>query len=145
MNSLSTASGTIVLSAQNSGTATIASTSYNGVTKVGGSGTTTTLSTNSGYYGLSTANTEIFKQLASGTPSGYVSSFLSVIAKTNGTQGTKGDNGSVITLYTTWDEVPNGLSVSSGTKTTVTVRPPSTSYLANTWGTISVSGSAVGS
>lgn len=145
MNSLGTACGTIVMSAQNSGSITIASTAYDGITKVGGSGTTTTLATNSGYYGLTTTPTEIFKQLASGTPSGYVSSFISVKASTNGTQGSNGDNGSVITFTTVWDEVPNGLTVAIGTTTTLTVRPPSTSYLSDSWGTVTVTGSVTGS
>ncbi len=145
MNSLGTACGTIIMSAQSSGSITIASTSYNGITKVGGSGTATTLATNTGYYGLTTTNIEIFKQFASGTPSGYVNSFISVNARSNGTQGSKGDNGSVITFTTVWDEVPNGLTVSAGTATTLTVRPPSTSYISNTWGTPTVVGSVTGS
>jgi hypothetical protein len=141
MNALGTACGTVVLSATTSGSITIASTSYNGITKVGGSGTTETLSTNTGYYALGTSNTAVFKQLASGTPAGYISSFITVNMRTNGTQGTNGDNGSVITITTTWDEVPNGLDVSSGTATTCTIRPPSTSYLTSTWGVPTVVGS----
>lgn len=149
MNTLATACGTIVISAQNSGTATIAGTTYNGVTKIGGSGTPTTLSTNSGYYGLSTANTEIFKQFASGTPAGYLTSFISVYAKTNGTQGANGDNGTTVNIYTIWDEVPNGntafSTVAVGTATTVSLRPPSSTYLSNSWGTPTVSGTVTGS
>lgn len=138
--------GTIVLSSPTSGTVSIADTPYNGITKVGGSGSATTLSTNTGYYALSTgAGTDVFKQLATGTPAGYVGSFITVNMKTNGTQGSNGDNGNVITITTTWDEIPNGLSVSSGTTTILTVRPPSTEFIANTWGTVTVLGSATGS
>lgn len=145
METLATACGTIVLSSPTSGSVTIAGTSYNGITKVGGSGSTTTLSTNTGYYALGTSNTEVFKQLASGTPSGYVGSFITVNMSTNGTQGTNGDNGSIITITTVWDEVPNGLSVSTGTKTTLTIRPPSTTYLTTaSWGTPTVLGSVTG-
>lgn len=136
MNSLATACGTIVLSSPTSGSVTIAGTAYNGITKVGGSGTTTTLTANNGYYALPATPTVVFKQLASGTPSGYVGSYITVSMSTNGTQGSNGDNGSVITITTVWDEVPNGLAVSSGTKTTLTVRPPSTAYLTNSWGTL---------
>lgn len=153
MSSLATACGTLVLSAPTAGTATIASTAYSGITKVGGSGTPDTLSTNSGYYALPTAPTTVtlFKQFASGTPSGYVGSYITVTASTNGTQGSNGDNGSVITITTVWDEVPNGLTVSSGTSVSVTVRPPRATtdspsgYLTKSWGTIAVSGSVTGS
>jgi hypothetical protein len=48
-------------------------------------------------------------------------------------------------LYTLWDEIPNGLSVSSGSATTVTIRPPSTTYISSTWGSPTVSGTVSGS
>jgi hypothetical protein len=44
-----------------------------------------------------------------------------------------------------WDEIPNGLTVTTGSATTVTVRPPETTYLANTWGSISIAGTSSGS
>jgi hypothetical protein len=71
--------------------------------------------------------------------------------KTNGTQGSNGDNGSVITITTVWDEVPNGLAVATGTATTLTVKPPRSTtsspsgYLVNSWGTPTVSGTVTGS
>ncbi len=144
-NGLASNVGTIVLSSPTSGAVTIAGTSYNGVTKIGGGGNSPTISTNSGYFGLSTANTTLFTQTASTGPSGYLSTFIRVIAATNGTQGSNGDAGSVITLYTLWDEIPNGLSVSSGSATTVTIRPPSTTYISSTWGSPTVSGTVSGS
>jgi len=61
-------------------------------------------------------------------------------ARSNGTQGSNGDSGSVITITTLWDEVPDGLTVGDGSSTTVTAQAPETTYIANTWGTISVSG-----
>lgn len=138
--------GTIVLSSPTSGSVTIAGTSFNGVTKVGGGGSTPTVSTNSGYYALGTANTTLFTQTASTGPSGYLSSFIRVIAQTNGTQGSNGDVGSVITLYTIWDEIPDGYAVASGAATTVTITPPSGTYLPSaSWGTPTVSGSVSGS
>ena len=55
--------------------------------------------------------------------------------KNNGSNlGGNGDNGSVITVYTTIDEVPNGLTVSAGTVCTLTVRPPESTYLSGSWG-----------
>ena len=140
-NNLASNVGTVVMSAQNSGAVTISSVSFNGITKVGGGGNTPTLLPNNGYYALTTSNANVFTQLASTGPSGYLSTFIRVIAKSNGTQGSNGDTGSVITLYTVWDEVPNGLTVGSGSTTTVTAVAPETTYLpANTWGTISITG-----
>jgi len=142
-NALATACGTIWVSAPNSGSITIAGSSYNGVTKSGGSGSVATLGTNLGYYGLTSSFQTIFKQVAG--YGGYLGSYIEVQARTNGTQGSNGDNGSVVYIKTIWDEVPNGLSVSAGTATTLTLRPPSTTYISNTWGTPSVSGSQSGS
>jgi len=144
-NSMATAAGTIVLSAPSSGNVSIAGTTYNGVTKIGGSGTSSTVNTNVGYYALTTANQEIFRQASSSAPSGYTSSYISINVRSNGTQGTNADRGTVLTITTLWDEVPNGLLVSSGTKTTVTVRYPSSSYLSPSWGTVGVTGSVSGS
>ena len=148
-NSLATSCGTVVISGTNTGSVNIAGRVYNGVTKVGGTGTPT-VAANLGYNGRSTVNQEIFKQLASSGPAGYTSSFISVGIKTNGTQGTRGDSGTVITLTTIWDEIPNGGGTtlgtsSSGTTVTCTLRPPGTSYVTNTWGAISVAGSVTGS
>ena len=116
--------GTVVLSAPTSGTITVSSTSYSGVTKVGGGGNAPTISQNNGYYALTTGR---------------------VIVKSNGTQGSNSDAVIIITIYTIWDEVPNGLTVSSGSATTLTARPPSTTNIANTWGAITLAGSVTGS
>lgn len=138
--------GTVVLSAPTTGTATIAGTSYNGVTKIGNTGSTPTISTNSGYYAWGTANANVFYQTASGgTIPLYLSTNINIFVKTNGTQGSNGDKGNVITIYTVWDEIPNGLVVSTGSNTTVTIRPPETTYIANSWGTPTVSGTVTGS
>lgn len=139
-NALATAVGTITISAPSSGTITIISpNTYTGVKKIGGSGTAT-VSANNGYYALTTANANIFSQTAATGPSGYLSSYISVNVKSNGTQGSNGDTGSIITIYTLWDEVPDGYAVALGAATTVTAVSPETTYLANTWGTVSVTG-----
>ena len=146
-SALASACGTVVLSAPSTGTVTIAGTSYNGVTKIGGLGTTSVLTQNVGYYGLTSTFQNIFQQLATGSPTGYVGSLISVSAKTNGSTGSNGDNGSVITFTTLWDEVPDGgstLPLSSGSTTTVTVVPPASTYITSTWGTPTVSGSVTG-
>lgn len=146
-NKLTTACGTVVLSAPSAGTAIIAGTTYSGVTKIGGSGTET-ISSTIGYFGLTDTYAQIFNQVSSVGPAGYTGSFVTVEVKSNGVNlGGNGDAGSVIYIRITFDEVPNGAPTyiaAAGSATTVTVRPPSTSYLTNTWGTVSVSGTVTG-
>ena len=144
-NNLASNVGTVVLSAPSSGTANIAATTFNGITKLGGGGNSPTISQNNGYYALTTSNANVFTQTASTGPSGYLSSFIRFIVKSNGTVGSNGDAGNVITISTVWDEVPDGLVVGSGSATTLTVVPPETGNIANTWGTITLSGSVTGS
>ena len=144
-NNLCSNIGTVVLSAPSSGTANIVGTTYNGITRVGGGGNSPTISQNNGYYALTTSNANVFTQTASTGPSGYLSSFIRFIVQSNGTQGSNGDAGNVITISTVWDEVPDGLVVGSGSATTLTVVPPETGNIANTWGTITLSGSVTGS
>jgi hypothetical protein len=144
-NTLCTNVGTLVISGQNSGSRQIAGTSYTGVQKVGGGGNAPSpYLTNNGYFALTTSNANIFTQTATGAPAGYVGSFITFIAKSNGVQGSNADVGNVITIYTVWDEVPNGLTVGTGSTTTLTIVPPATTYIANTWGSITLGGSASG-
>lgn len=142
LQTLCTATGTVVMSGQNSGTRTIAATSYNGITKVGGSGVTETLSTNSGYFGLSTANTTVFDQ-NSGTAPYTALMDLRYIAKTNGVQGSNSDNGSIVTIYTLISETGANGVIGTGTTVTCTLTPPATTYIANSWGTVTLAGSVV--
>jgi hypothetical protein len=144
-NNLASNVGTVVLSAPSSGTANIAGTNFNGIQKVGGGGSSPTISPNNGYYALTTSNANVFTQTASTGPSGYLSSFIRFIVQSNGTQGSNGDAGSVITISTVWDEVPDGLVVGTGSTTTLTVTPPEVTNIANTWGTITLAGSVTGS
>lgn len=143
-NSLANACGTLVISAPSSGTITVAGTNYSGFTKIGTTGTPSPYATNTGYYALTTANANVFLQ-TTGTPAGYTTSFINVLVKSNGTQGSNGDAGSVITIYTVWDEVPNGLTVTAGAATTLTVQAPESTNIANSWGAITLSGTVSGS
>jgi hypothetical protein len=145
LNGLASNIGTVYLSAPTSGSITISGTSYNGITKVGGGGNSPTISTNNGYYALTSANANVFTQTASTGPGSYLGTFIRLIVKSNGTQGSNGDAGNIITIYTIWDEVPDGLTASSNSVTTLTIRPPSTTYIANTWGAITLSGTVSGS
>ena len=70
LNNLASNVGTVVLSSPTSGSITVSGVSYNGVTKVGGGGNAPTISTNTGYYALTTSNATIFTQTASTGPSG---------------------------------------------------------------------------
>jgi hypothetical protein len=140
LNQLASNIGTVAQSAQSSGTVTIAGTNFNGITKLGGGGNAPTISTNSGYYAMNTTPVLIFSQTASTGPSAYLGTYIAMTARSNGTQGSNGDSGSVITFTTLWDEVPDGLTVGVGSATTVTAQAPESTYIANTWGAISISG-----
>lgn len=144
LSSLAANIGTVVLSSVTSGSITIAGTGYNGITKIAGGGAVPTISTNSGYYALTTSNVAAFSQITGSGPSGYDNTAITINIKSNGTQGSNGDAGSVITIYTIWDEVPNGLTVSANTATTVTIRPPETTNISNNWGAITLSGTVSG-
>lgn len=160
LNKLSMDCGTVLLSAPSIGTAQIAGVVYDGVTKIGGTASAgfsgrysqgkyalqniNKIVPTLGYYGLNTTYQEIFKQTVGGFPSRYAyyqGSYISILAKTNGAQGLYGDNGSIIELKTIWNQVPNGLQVSTGTTTTLTVKPPHLrSNLVKSWGTPVVTG-----
>jgi len=144
-NNLCSNVGTIAMSAVTSGTQSIAGTSYAGIQKVGGGGNSPTIDSTKGYYGLTTANATVFTQTASTGPTGYLSTFIRMIVKSNGTQGSNGDTGSVITVYTIWDEVPDGLTVAASSATTMTLAAPETTNLSNSWGSITLAGTVSGS
>lgn len=140
LNNLASNVGSVVLSAPSTGTISVVGTSYTGVTKVAGGGNSPTISTNNGYYALTTSNANVFTQTASTGPTSYIGTFIRYTVKSNGPQGANGDAGSIVTIYTTWDEVPNGLTVATGSSVTCTARIPESTYLGNSWGAISISG-----
>ena len=127
------------------GTQTIAATAYTGTTKVGGTGTPTTLLTTTGWYGLTTTDTTIYKQFADTSP--YTGQYIQINAKTAGT-------GTQLVLTTTWVDPGGSVTgssddISGGTATTgitfgtapatvVTYFPPSSTYLSASWGTPTV-------
>ena len=133
-----------------SATANLVSKSFAGFTKVNANGSIAppgsddgncNIWSNTGYFQLSTTNANVFTQTAATGPAAYLGSFIRIIAKSNGTVGLNGDVGNVITFYTLWDEVPDGLTVGSGSIVTMTSTPPETTNIANTWGTITLAGS----
>ena len=145
LNNLASNVGTVVQSAPTAGTVSIVGTPYAGIQKVGGGGNAPTVDSTKGYYGMTVSNATVFTQTASTGPSGYLGTFIRFIAKSNGTQGANGDTGSVITIYTVWDEVPDGLSASSGSATTMTLSLPESTNIANSWGAITLAGTVTGS
>ena len=136
-NSLATAMGTLVLSAPTStDTATIVGISYRGVTKIGGGGVQI-LNQPNGFYALTSSDQLLIQQGLSSGGAYYGTSVIEVRARYNGT-GT-------LVITATWDEIPNGLTVSTGSVGTLTTRNPETTYLTNTWGTPTITTSITGS
>lgn len=137
---LCTASGTVVISGQNSGSRTISGVAYNGITKIGGSGSTESISTNSGYFGLTTTDQTLFDQNSGDAP---YTTLMDLVykGKTNGVQGSNQDNGSVVTITSIMRESGGNGTIGTGSTVTCTVVPPATTYIANTWGSITLAGS----
>lgn len=123
---------------------TIAGTAYTGVTKIGGTGTPTTLSTGSGWDALvaGAAGTIVYKQFADTAP--YTANYIQhTIAKNAGS--------TALTITTLWsasdgDPITGGTAASGATPgtapcTIVTYFPPETTNLSDTWGTPTVAAS----
>lgn len=121
---------------------TIAGVAYTGTTKIGGTGTPSTLSTATGFYALTpgAAATIIYKQFADSAP--YTSNYIQTTVALNAAS-------TVLTFVTTWVN-PEGDAISGGTASTgatpgtapttiCTYFPPSTTYLTSaSWGTPTV-------
>ena len=141
-NALATAVGDIYISGRvNGASQTIAAGTYTGTTKVGGSGTPTTLTTTTGWYQLTAgaAATIIMKQFSATAP--YTSDYIQHTAAVNAGSTT-------LTIVTTWVGVdgdpisggtaPTGVTPGTAPCTIVSYFPPATTYLTNTWGTPTV-------
>jgi hypothetical protein len=126
---------------------TIAGVAYTGTTKIGGTGTPTTLSTATGYYALTpgAAATIIYKQFADTAP--YTSNFIQTSVALDATSA-------VLTFTTLWsasdgDPITGGTASSGATPGTAptticTYFPPSTTYLTTaSWGTPTVAATTV--
>jgi hypothetical protein len=130
----------------NSTTQTIAGTPYTGTTKIGGTGTPTTLATTTGWYQLSpgAGATIVYKQFADTAP--YTANFIQHTLQKNA-------DSTQLIIVTTWvasdgDPISGGTASSGATPgtaptTIVTYYPPSTTYLTQTWGTPTVVASVV--
>lgn len=127
---LLTAGGTIVVTGSGA-SKTHAGTTYTGTTKIGGTGTPTTLLTGTGVTEYTPTTTyEIFRQ--------YSDAYIYVYTALNyKIQASVNSGATVLSLVVTLDDaVTKAPDSVDGTLTmTTTVRPPSTTYLTNTWGT----------
>jgi hypothetical protein len=152
-NSFAAQCGSIYLTGRVAGAAqTIASTSYTGTTRIGGTGgTQTTLATTTGWYNLTTSPTTIFQLNNAVSP--YSGEYIRTTATAT--------SGTVLTLVTTWvsdgssgagtSANISGGSVTASPSTTitgtapttlVTYFPPSTTYLTTAaWGTPTIAAS----
>lgn len=115
---------------------------YNNTTKVGGSGTTTTLlnANNGGYWAGTGAYVTHFKQFDASA--GYTTDFIQVEYYWSGTATNGGYP--VLNIKTTWSNSHVQAyqdSVDGTCSTSLVVSSPATTYLANTWGTPTFSGS----
>jgi hypothetical protein len=131
---------------------TIAGTAYTGTTKIGGTGTPTTLSTATGYYALTAgaAATIIYKQFSATAP--YTTDFIQHSVALDATSA-------ILTFTTLWsandsgpgnpDPISGGTAASGATPGTApcticTYTPPSSTYLTTaSWGTPTVTATTV--
>ena len=128
-----TAAGTIVISGFGT-SKTIAGVAYTGITKIGGSGTPRALLTGTGVLSpIASTEQQLYDQIP---PSGYGDNEIEVY-------GSIPTNGTVLTLKTDLSDDytppdPGSPDLVDGTLTQVsTIRFPSTTHIADTWGTVS--------
>jgi hypothetical protein len=131
--------GTIVLTSDGA-SKTIAGTTYTGTTRIGGSGSPSTLATSVGYNQLTASPATIYQQ--SDTVATYTDNNVRVQASVNGailtitTVWTAGGGASVgSTDVITGGTASSGITFGTAPSTIVTYFPPSTTNLTNTWGT----------
>lgn len=95
---------------------------------------------NVGYYGLTTSNTTL-TQITS-TSTAYTTDVFYFYGKTNGAQGTNADNGTILTMSCEWFMGAQSPAFNDSISVTVNHRVdviyPSTTFLANTWGSVTI-------
>ena len=111
--------------------------------RVGTSGTENSTNTAAGYYALTSTDTTFANISSSSATYTYNTSFVRLNVKSNGTQGSFGDQGSTIT-FTLVAQQPaqTNSNFNDAVDVTVTTRvdiiPPSTTFIGNVWGVIGV-------
>jgi hypothetical protein len=100
----------------------------------------TDLTTNAGYYSLTTSN--VTKTQITSTTATYTSDTFVFSAKSNGVQGVNDDDGSVITLSVDLTSATQTGGFNDSINITVNHRVdviyPSSTFLANTWGAVTI-------
>lgn len=151
-NAFTTQVGSLYISGWvNSAPQTIAGVSYNGTTRIGGTGGSPSISSTTGWYSLvaGASATQIFRLYGGTAP--YTNDYINVTIAKN-------SSSTALTITTTWNagadtnttQITGGTTTASpfssyGDAPTVLCRyvPPSTTYLTNTWGTPTVSATVV--
>ena len=133
-NSFATDASTVTFTSTSS-LKVIGGNSWYGTNKSGGSGTPSTLATNIGYAQLTGSNQLIFQQYYATYP--YTGSYIAVYAALDGNS---------VRFQTVWYQPASGyvfeaVNISAGSRTTLRQYPPETSYISNSWGSVSLSSS----
>jgi hypothetical protein len=96
--------------------------------------------TNTGYYSGTTSN--VAKTTITGTTTAYTSDTLNFYMKTNGAQGSNADAGTVVTLSMDLTSAAQSPAFNDSINITVNHRVdiiyPSTTFLTNSWGTVTI-------
>lgn len=108
--------------------------------RTGSGGTLTSSDTGLGYYDCTTSYASAVK--ITSTTSAYTGDYIQVYAKTNGAQGSYSDNGNVMTLYVVIYSGAQSPAFNDSIDVTLNYRVdviyPSTTYLSNSWGTVTI-------
>ena len=103
---------------------------------------TTDVTTGGGYYSLTTSYVEKIKISGSAYGAAYSGDFVSIDLKSNGAQGSNGDKGTILTFRLNLNSAAQSPAFNDSINMTVTYRidtaPPSTTYLSDTWGTVTI-------
>jgi hypothetical protein len=96
--------------------------------------------TGTGYYSSTTSN--VAKTTITGLTTAYLSDTLNLFVKTNGVQGSNGDDGTVMTISMVLLSAAQSPAFDDSINITVGHRVdviyPSTTFLANTWGSVTI-------
>jgi len=111
--------------------------------RTGSSGTVVSSSSALGYWGLTNVNQTMLDLKSGSATYTYTNDELIIKLKTNGVQGSNGDVGTVITFdFTLQAPIQTNSDFFDVVSVTATVRidvvPPETTYLANTWGSVTI-------
>ena len=113
----------------------------NNAGRTGSNGTVTSSNTSVAYHTLTTSNANAI--VLTSTASAYTSDQLWFAGKSNGTQGSYNDHGSVVTLSLTLFSAAQSPAFNDSIDITVNHRVdviyPETTFLANTWGSVTIS------